>query len=359
MKLAKTCIFCGRKPNNKTKEHVIPRWLIKLTGDPRRNVFLGYTKSLEDGLEERQYAFDQFTFPACDACNSKYAQLESDVKPIIIKLLSETSVLAEEISILLDWLDKVRIGLWLGMLQLNKNDEHVDPNFHIDTRISQYDRLLIIEKSDGVRTKLNMGGIDTFSFSITPSAFVLIINNYYFTNVSYMFLLSRRLGFPYPESMYIQPDDEKVEANFVKARERIMLPLLRKEIKEKGNVIYQPMFRGGLIDGDVTEYRSEYTRIHSMDDQNGIGNIFQVEMGKLKEYTRGDSLNVTPCHIHNDQEQFIQSAIHVCEWQNWLVQFLPKTDRLSREQKKYVTSRFKAGVKMNEQLIRHHKSLLQ
>jgi hypothetical protein len=33
----KVCVFCGEKPTNKTKEHIIPEWLIELTGDINRD----------------------------------------------------------------------------------------------------------------------------------------------------------------------------------------------------------------------------------------------------------------------------------------------------------------------------------
>jgi len=356
--LAKVCVFCGKKPDEKSKEHVVPRWLIELTGDPKREAFLGFIKDFKNGFKERKFSFDQFTFPACLSCNNKYANLEGKVKPVLIRILNEESVTTEDLSLFLDWLDKVRIGLWLGMIQLDKNYADVEPNFHIETRISQYDRMLIVEKSSSGRSKLNLGGIDTFSFSLTPSAFVLIVNNYYFTNISYMFLLHRRLGFPYPKEMYIQPDDERVQADFVHGRNRIMRPLLRKAIVEDGAIFYQPMFRGGLIDGNISEYDNDYVKGHSLSYGDGIGNIFQEGNGGLIERKSGDSFVVKPKNTQEDEKIFIKSAINVCKWQNWLVQFLPKSDRLTHDQKKYVESRFRTGVKVNEILIKHHESML-
>lgn len=356
--MAKVCVFCGGKPDGKTKEHVVPRWLIELTGDLKREVFLGFIKDFKNGFKQRKFSFSQFTFPACNTCNNRYAALEGTVKPILIKVLNEETISVEELSSFLDWLDKVRIGLWLGMIQLDNNYADIAPNFHIETRISQYDRMLIVEKSDADKSKLNLGGIDTFSFALTPSAFVLIINNYYFTNISYMFLLHRRLGFPYPETMYIQPDDERVEAKFLEGKCRIMRPLLRKAIKEKGTILYQPMFRGGLIDGDVGEYDNDYVRSHSLDFENGVGNIFEQKGSNLIEYAQGAKISLKSKYTHIDERLFISSAINICEWQNWLTQFLPNPERLSPEQKKYVESRFRTGVKINDILIKHHKSLL-
>ena len=77
--MAKVCVFCGAKPNGKTKEHVVPRWLIELTGNPKREVFLGFEKKPQ--AKQRRFAFDQFTFPACDACNNKYANLFLSLPP--------------------------------------------------------------------------------------------------------------------------------------------------------------------------------------------------------------------------------------------------------------------------------------
>ena len=40
-KTKKICVFCGKKPIEKTNEHIIPLWLIEYTGDPKRKIFLG------------------------------------------------------------------------------------------------------------------------------------------------------------------------------------------------------------------------------------------------------------------------------------------------------------------------------
>lgn len=354
----KFCIFCGANPGKKSKEHVVPRWLIELTGDPKREVFLGLIKDVKNRFEERKFSFDQLTFPACLSCNNKYAELEANVKSILIKILSEEVVTTEELSLFLDWLDKVRIGLWLGMMQLNKNYVDIAPSFHIETRISQYDRMLIIEKSDSEKSRLNLGGVDTFSFNLTPSVFTLIVNNYYFTNISYMFLLHRRLGFPYPETMHFQPDDGRVELNFSHGRKRIMKPLLRKSIEEKGTILYQPMFRGGLIDSDISEYYNNYVRSHSLNFDDGVGNIFQEENGNFIEHSSGKSMFINPRNTQEDESLFLKSAINVCKWQNWLVQFLPNPDRLSQDQSKNKKDNFKVGVKENKIFIKHYESML-
>ena len=39
------CVFCGGTPDNKTKEHVLPMWLIEATGDPKEPVNLGINRT--------------------------------------------------------------------------------------------------------------------------------------------------------------------------------------------------------------------------------------------------------------------------------------------------------------------------
>lgn len=357
--MAKVCVFCGQKPNVKSKEHIVPRWLIELTGNPKRQAFFGFVKDLDSEVKNRVYSFDQFTFPACLSCNNKYAALESKVKPIVIKILEEELVTTKELSLFLDWLDKVRIGLWLGMIQLDNNYANVSPNFYIESRISRFDRMLIIEKSDLTVGKLNFIGIDTLSFSLTPSVFVLRVNNYYFTNLSSAFFLHRSLGFPYPKEMFMQSKNDGIKMCFEEGTEQIMEPLLENAITNYGAVFYQPVFRREFY-GDrlLSLYDNSYVKNHCLSFNEGIGNLFQEKNNKLIEYKNDDLFSVKPELTQLDKELSIRSSINVYKWQNWLVNLMPKSNYLTLEQRDYVESRFRASVTINEMLIHHNESLL-
>ncbi len=41
--MAKFCIFCGNPPKDKNAEHVIPQWLINITGKRSRQINLAVT----------------------------------------------------------------------------------------------------------------------------------------------------------------------------------------------------------------------------------------------------------------------------------------------------------------------------
>ena len=354
--MSKLCIFCGKKPKKKTKEHVVPKWLINLTGDPRRDAMFGFTKNRDKKIEGRKFSFNQFTFPACATCNNKYSELENNAKTILNKIMSNELIITEDLSLFLDWLDKVRVGIWLGMLQLDKNYTGINPNFYIETRVSQFDRVLIIEKTSVKENRLNFLGTDTPSFTMTPSAFCLIINNYYFTNISYMYLLHKNLGFPYPEKKYARSEDEAIEMDFSFGSKCITKPLLERTIEEKGLVFYQPMFRGGLSIGERPLYNNDYIKEHSMDFKNGIGNIFREKNGDLIEYKKEDSFLAVPEIIpftYDSYNNAIKAAINVLEWQNWLTSLMPSFDRLRFDQKQFVKTKISIGLDFNNQIIRH------
>ena len=99
------CIFCGEPPVKKNKEHVIPLWLIRLTGDPNRQIHISVATDDPDHLV-RKFAFDQFTFPSCTRCNSEFETLEGAVKPIIIAMLDGEALDSDHIALIMDWLIK-------------------------------------------------------------------------------------------------------------------------------------------------------------------------------------------------------------------------------------------------------------
>ncbi|QNF21626.1 hypothetical protein FT688_20720 [Aeromonas hydrophila] len=142
----KFCVFCGKKPSNKNKEHIVPKWLIELTGDKNRQILAG--RDWSDGsLKERVFSFSSFTLPACKLCNSEYGILEGETKPIILNIINNKEVSHDDINKLLDWFDKVRIGLWFSTIVLNKNHNGIKPHFYISDRIGKSDRALLIYKN--------------------------------------------------------------------------------------------------------------------------------------------------------------------------------------------------------------------
>lgn len=357
--MTKYCAFCGAPPTDKNKEHVIPKWLIKLTGDPKRKVRLGFRFGSKSSDNFREFSFDQFTFPACEKCNLEHSKLEENAKDLMLRVLAADPLVPSEISVLLDWFDKVRVGLWLGFHQLNKNFFEVDPNFHISHRISQFDRVLTIQVSDFTASRLSFGGTDTPAFSYVPSAFTLIVNNFYFTSISSAFLLARRLGFPYPKNMYLVPDRPEILCDLLPGRNRIMQPVLQYSLPSGSLAVYQPMYGEKLASTPSPLYESPYVRKHSIQQLAGAGSIF---VGTQDEAARPLDVNETcilsPKATHIDRRIFIQSAIDICKWQNWLNDDTLNLDRLMPHQKKMVRIKQRFARRFNNMLTEHHQRIL-
>lgn len=277
----KFCIFCGERPVSKTKEHILPQWLLNITGDPKRPLKLHFPYSGEES-PAREIAFDALHFPACLECNNEFSAYENRAKQVVEKMLQHAPLSASDFDTLLGWLDKVRVGLWLGFLYLGKNPFSVTPKFHIAKRTNTKDRALVIYRADDQRTGLHFQGINVPMFHHFPSCFTLVINEFYLFNVSADFLLARRLGFPYPEQAALQ-EDGKISVRIQPSRERIMLPPIRLSFSKAGTEIYQPMFSNEVLKDQPEVYGTDYVQNMSMDWNNGIGWPLQMrDQGLVK-----------------------------------------------------------------------------
>ncbi|UCE74110.1 MAG: hypothetical protein JSV56_00015 [Methanomassiliicoccales archaeon] len=320
----KICVFCGKPPTSKNKEHVIPQWLMAHTNVMDNNVRLGFDK--HTGVI-REFVYKAFTFPACELCNSRFAELESIVKPILLKLLSESPLTNIDLHYLLDWFDKVRVGLWLGFYYLDKNIGNITPNFHIQTRITAHDRMLHIVKVENIGQELSFRGCDTLSFHFTPSCFSMTINNFCFYNISSPFLFARRIGFPYPSKSYLRKDglaDYSIEP----AREQIVRPLLLKPFAFSGVGIYQPIFKS-LLRKEYSAYcNNDYVKSNSLSFENGIGNIFIHSNGKVIAYPSDPALDWCPSSYYDRISMNPAISIDTLEQQLHLETLMPSTEKL-------------------------------
>jgi len=235
------CIFCGNPPLERNKEHVLPQWLIDLTGPPKRVVNFG-----SDPITGKVPRFDwsSFVFPSCRRCNDSYSTLEGKAKGLIERLLDRDPIEANDYVILLDWLDKVRVGLWLGYTYLHKNPLKILPTFHIDSRIGQKDRMLAIYTIDTQRKGLNTYGAETLCFHFQPSCFSLNINNIYILNMSWDFMCSARCGFPFPRDAVIDLDNGgMLECSDLIINHKVKHPIFRKRLIKPSIHLYEPIIQ--------------------------------------------------------------------------------------------------------------------
>lgn len=347
----KTCIFCGEKPKQKNNEHIIPLWLIELTGNPNRIAEFGYKEFMKPKSGKRVFSFDSLRFPSCESCNARYAALEAYVKPIVEKMMRTDFVSAPEFHILMDWFDKIRVGLWLGYRYLDRNPMGITPLFHIDQRLMACDRILVIFKGDYGKG-LSYCGCDQIPFYYTPSCFGLIINNYCFINISFHGLLARRIGFPYIAEPFLRQDG-RIDGEFVAGRNRIMKPLLKKYFNIQGVELYQPIFSGV---GSKTEIRKkfydiEYVRNNSMSWDDGVGKIFINNNSEIQEYPMFPSKAWVPGTTYILERLAFEMQLLVLEWQIYVVDSAPSFQRLSPERRQLMYRQKRLSKYHNKQMI--------
>jgi hypothetical protein len=146
-----------------------------------------------------------------------------------------------------------------------------------------------------------MIGVNVPAFHYMPCCFTLVVNDLYFFNVSAEFLLARRMGFPYAESVRVRPD-RLLEVVLAEGRQRTMHPILPLPFVHDGVEIYQPMFWDQLRSERRNFYEIPYVRPHALAWEYGIGRPTVVN-GDVARVVLGDeSVDVIPAMRHERHE---------------------------------------------------------
>jgi hypothetical protein len=283
---AKHCVFCGNHPEEKTKEHIIPLWLIELTGNPNRLASFGFKwRDRPSRLTYHQFSFDSFHFPACNSCNSKYSALESKAKTILLSLLFKHTINVVDISVLLDWLDKVRTGTWLGLRMLNKNIFNIEPNFYINDRVGTRDRaVLIYSDREEHDDKLLVTGMNFPIFHVYPTCFCLSINHLHFFNCSTLNIVSKPLGLLHLKNMQfgIHDGKYKIAAQDEQGSGIARYPIFECPIVPGAMEIYQPILPPEL---SIQNQNKPKEPVATVDSSNLLvmhdGNPIDKSIGKI------------------------------------------------------------------------------
>jgi hypothetical protein len=276
--MAKKCIFCGGEPENKNKEHVIPQWLTKYLGRYQSECVLS-------PITDLKIPFSRLTFPACEKCNSADSDLEGHAKQVVEKLMNSKTVTGAEINVLLDWFDKLRTGIWLGQLMLSKQTDLIDPNFYINDRIGTQDRMLIIERVDGLGQGLGLAGNNTELFMNMPSVFQVWFHNVLITSASTAGLVSSKLGFPRLSKQQMSGYHEST-VTITKGTNKTTHPVVMNIDATDKTIIYQPIFKGFVSQTDL--YNTQYVQQYSYDVNAGLGGIFVQRNNNAIRYLNPD-----------------------------------------------------------------------
>ncbi len=270
------CLFCGKSPRGKNNEHPLPRWLLELTGDPNRVVSHGYNWQSGAPIE---FAFDSFQFPACASCNEEYSDFEGKAKRVVVSICKKEAASPDDYVLLLDWLDKVRIGLWLGHRYLQKATW--PPSFTINSRIGAKDRMVAVYTIGDHQTGLNVWGAESQLFHWKPSVFSIRVNNILFLNASWDWMCSSRCGFPYPKLIrYSKEIKGALVLSDYTQRKEIIHPA-RPGLMKSCVTLHQPILQSqvdGSYSGVPEDMLTDCAR-HQWRDRIGIGPLFRQFKG--------------------------------------------------------------------------------
>lgn len=357
------CVFCGNPPEEKNREHILPQWLLKLTGDPKRVVNFG--TNFKNGKTIR-FDWLNFCVPACERCNTEYSDLERRTKNYVLTILERGELTSIEYSDFMDWLDKVRIGIWIAYHFIQGNPTNIQPNFHIKSRICQKDRMIAIYPIEGDGVGLNAFGVESLVFHSQPSCFGLRINNVFIINMSSDHLFSARCGFPYPQNCFTKLDGDNaymMHTSNYKITRRVKHPLIRRNIVKPSVHLYQPVmskitdgrFQSGYL-GGVDLYDSYLAKNTIPPYPTGKGILYFQHLDKVEPIFDVDQpIGFQDCKgIHS--KPMYELVKQVYEFQNFIyMSYEFKADESSLLIKEMV--RRKLLIKWNKNIISHYSAM--
>lgn len=312
--LSKICVFCGSMPEGRarSREHVLPKWLLAMTGDPNRRTHLvGGSRP-----------FSTYHFNACIACNRAAGEeLEAEARRTMEALLSRQSVSANQIDGILDWFDKVRVGLWLASLVGQSHTFKVSPRYFINDRLRTQDRLLVVYQARPYVRGLTFIGSHTPEFQLMPSVFGLKVNDLCFLNVSSVFCLAKSIGFPYPKFVIPQEGTTRELYGMNSGFEFVSKQGIELPLHDGGSALFQLSLPEPKDDPDML-YRGGYVQQYRNRSRPGMTVPLQMIDNCVSLYPEAASTDWVPSLAQGNDRLIDCLQIAVLGLQRYMYQSL-------------------------------------
>jgi hypothetical protein len=138
----KRCIFCGNPFSGQKRnfEHIIPAWLVEEANLRKRDMPVQLP-----GIS-RKVGMSRIGLKVCKTCNDTDSALEDQAKIAYLAIKTGAALTDDQVRSLLDWLDKVRVGLWLWLIEQLGDQAGAEPKFRINGRIARKDRMVLVRR---------------------------------------------------------------------------------------------------------------------------------------------------------------------------------------------------------------------
>ena len=358
--MKKICIFCGSIIKNKTKEHIIPMWLIELTNQQDKKLLFGPYYKFEEGktliLDFHTFTFNDFVYPACEKCNKEFSEIESNVKKVILNLLRERPLTSINFNLLLTWFDKIRIGLYIANLYDSKNLLGIQPKFYITQGAQTKDRILLIYRIHSKKNYLLFGGTGLPAFMHYPLSFFLIINNFGFLNICDDFLLARSFGLPYPRKRFLWYDQNFEE--IVLGTGKIKYPVIDIKYHEGCTQIFQPILNKYFQDQIQKLCPPNYYKQIFINEKSNYGEIFYKKPNAPIQKYKKENYKDWVVDINNFlMEKNIMEYLTLISLKVQNLYLSKYGVEIALERRDFINKRFKKAIEINKALIDYLEGL--
>jgi hypothetical protein len=269
-------------------------------------------------------------------------------------LLAAEPLSSSDFDTILDWFDKVRVGLWLAFHYfLDRNYWGVQPHFFISERLGAADRCLIVLRSASHEPGIRFAGVNTPAFAHTPSCFSLVINGWFLINISHQLLLSEAAGFPWASSLSFGPDGQ-LQIELEPGKELLSQPLIPLNKPDQGILIGQPIIPQVNAPNEVSNlYDSDY--VSRMTLQGGRGRLLIECSDRVSLYPDLSTTDWCPVPSREYLTMLDRNARDTLQLQNGLIRLLSLSPFLSPEQRQFMETQNANCIQANNSYESHVK----
>lgn len=192
--LKSRCNLCGGLGPS-TPEHVIPQWVLHEAEHP---------VDVENSLWHA-------TIRACKKCNhERGSQFESRAKTVFQRLRGNLPLGPSDVSDLLDWLDFLRVKIWLYSLQFDNETYAFEPKYRAFERVGRTDRIAFVGVADLFQRRVCFLPFRDPVFNALPAFCLLVINGVFFVSASMSGIAARAMHLPFLEEVQMREDGQIV-----------------------------------------------------------------------------------------------------------------------------------------------------